>query len=160
MPRLSSLNKTKLILKYLPTLKQEHLETVWMEAFDLWTEPFEAEREEEKKVRRREQRRKNRKYSLEQMLEVIDGKLPQQEPSTQPEQVTWRLEKVKCGKKGCKCGRGELHGPYFYKYFRQNGKMKSQYVKKADVPRRIARELRKQFKQRQQAYALEEILRA
>ena len=35
-----------------------------------------------------------------------------------------RLERVKCGKKGCKkCAAGELHGPYWYLYRpKQNGR--------------------------------------
>lgn len=44
--------------------------------------------------------------------------------------TTYRLEKVKCGKQGCKCADGELHGPYWYSYRKQSGKLKSQYVGK------------------------------
>jgi len=44
---------------------------------------------------------------------------------------TLRLEMVKCGKERCKkCGRGEGHGPYWYLYFRKNGKLKSRYIGK------------------------------
>lgn len=43
---------------------------------------------------------------------------------------TYRLESVRCGKKGCKCAEGKLHGPYWYAYWLENGKTKSQYVGK------------------------------
>jgi hypothetical protein len=44
---------------------------------------------------------------------------------------TLRLEMVKCGKERCKkCERGEGHGPYWYLYFRRNGKLTSRYIGK------------------------------
>ncbi len=44
----------------------------------------------------------------------------------------YQLERVRCGKAGCKCAGkdGELHGPYWYAYWRDNGKLKSRYVSK------------------------------
>lgn len=42
--------------------------------------------------------------------------------------VTDRLEYVRCGKPGCRCTRGQLHGPYWYRYQRVNGKLKSTYL--------------------------------
>ena len=53
-----------------------------------------------------------------------------------------RLERVKCGKKGCKkCASGELHGPYWYLYRpKQNGKGRtSEYVGKV-LPQSLAEE--------------------
>ena len=45
--------------------------------------------------------------------------------------VTYRLEKVRCGKKGCKkCP----HGPYWYAYWKENGKTKSKYIGKTLKP--------------------------
>lgn len=43
---------------------------------------------------------------------------------------TYRSEMVRCGKKGCKCAHGELHGPYWYAYWSEDGKTKSEYVGK------------------------------
>jgi hypothetical protein len=44
---------------------------------------------------------------------------------------TLRLEMVKCGKDRCKkCAAGEGHGPYWYLYFRKNGKLTSRYIGK------------------------------
>jgi hypothetical protein len=44
---------------------------------------------------------------------------------------TLRLEMVKCGKDRCKkCAAGEGHGPYWYLYYRRNGKLTSRYIRK------------------------------
>jgi hypothetical protein len=39
--------------------------------------------------------------------------------------VTYRLESVRCGKPNCaSCP----HGPYWYAYYREDGKLKSRYI--------------------------------
>jgi hypothetical protein len=39
--------------------------------------------------------------------------------------VTYRLESVRCGKPGCtKCP----HGPYWYAYYREGGRVRSRYI--------------------------------
>jgi len=43
---------------------------------------------------------------------------------------TYQQEMVRCGKKGCRCARGELHGPYWYAYWTEGGKTRSEYVGK------------------------------
>jgi hypothetical protein len=50
--------------------------------------------------------------------------------SRQIGKVTYRWEGVKCGKSACRCATGQLHGPYWYAYQRQNGRVKSWYVGK------------------------------
>jgi len=41
--------------------------------------------------------------------------------------VTYRLEHVRCGKPGCtRCP----HGPYWYAYWREAGRLKSRYIGK------------------------------
>ncbi len=40
---------------------------------------------------------------------------------------------VKCGRAGCPCNQGKLHGPYYYIEIIQNGKQTFQYVKKKDL---------------------------
>lgn len=45
-------------------------------------------------------------------------------------QKTYRLERVRCGRKKCKCVSGELHGPYWYVYWTEGGRTRSQYVGK------------------------------
>lgn len=48
-----------------------------------------------------------------------------------PPGVTLRQERVRCGKKGCtRCP----HGPYWYAYWREDGRLRSRYVGK-DLPR-------------------------
>ncbi len=42
---------------------------------------------------------------------------------------------VKCGKPRCRCTRGQLHGPYYYRFWRENGKLRKEYVRLQDVKR-------------------------
>lgn len=37
------------------------------------------------------------------------------------------LQGVKCGKPTCKCAHGELHGPYWYEFWRDGNKIKKRY---------------------------------
>jgi hypothetical protein len=39
----------------------------------------------------------------------------------------------KCGKAGCRCINGELHGPYYFHFYRVNGQLKKTYIRKADA---------------------------
>ncbi len=43
-----------------------------------------------------------------------------------------------CGKSGCRCQRGELHGPYWRRWWRDAGERHTEYVRLADVPRVVA----------------------
>ena len=38
-----------------------------------------------------------------------------------------RMEYRRCGKASCHCAKGELHGPYYYAYYKQGGKTKAIY---------------------------------
>jgi hypothetical protein len=40
---------------------------------------------------------------------------------------------VRCGKRNCKCSRGDLHGPYYYLFTRIAGVLTKRYVKAEDV---------------------------
>jgi hypothetical protein len=42
---------------------------------------------------------------------------------------------VRCGKSTCRCARGELHGPYWYRRWREGGRQRRQYVTAADTER-------------------------
>jgi hypothetical protein len=42
---------------------------------------------------------------------------------------------VRCGRPGCRCARGQLHGPYHYHFARENGRLRKRYVKAADLER-------------------------
>jgi hypothetical protein len=61
------------------------------------------------------------------------------------ENMTYRLEGVRCGKEKCKCAQGKLHGPYWYSYTRIKDKVKSQYIGKK-LPRDVERELNRRDK--------------
>lgn len=41
----------------------------------------------------------------------------------------WRT----CGKACCKCQRGELHGPYYYRFWREQGRLCKQYIPLSQV---------------------------
>ena len=44
-------------------------------------------------------------------------------------------EKVTCGDDSCKCASGnptDMHGPYLYRYYRENGTRKSEYIGKPE----------------------------
>ncbi len=39
----------------------------------------------------------------------------------------------RCGKPSCRCASGDLHGPYFYRFWRAGGRLRKTYVPRADV---------------------------
>ena len=52
---------------------------------------------------------------------------------TKGDAVTYRQESVRCGKPGCtKCP----HGPYWYAYYREEGRLKSRYIGK-ELPKGV-----------------------
>jgi hypothetical protein len=42
---------------------------------------------------------------------------------------------VRCGRSNCRCAVGRLHGPYYYRLWRVDGKVKKVYVRAADLDR-------------------------
>lgn len=42
---------------------------------------------------------------------------------------------IRCGKPGCRCRDGQLHGPYYYRIWRQGTRVRKVYVKAGDVER-------------------------
>lgn len=64
-------------------------------------------------------------------------------PGQKPVRYTYRQESVRCGKAGCWCADGAVgHGPYTYKYWREGGKLKKEYLGKAGAPNRPSRKRR------------------
>ena len=53
-------------------------------------------------------------------------RLPKRRPL--PERVTIRSEWVRCAKKSCKSCP---HGPYYYSYWKQDGKLQKRYIGKS-----------------------------
>ena len=46
-----------------------------------------------------------------------------------------RAELVRCGKPNCRCSRGDWHGPYLYRRWREGGRQRRRYVKPSDAER-------------------------
>lgn len=40
---------------------------------------------------------------------------------------------VRCGKDNCRCATGILHGPYYYRVYRENGTVHKVYVRRRDL---------------------------
>ncbi len=54
-------------------------------------------------------------------------------PKTGHARGTLRAEFRRCGKPSCRCARGELHGPYYYRRWREGGRQRRRYVRARDV---------------------------
>lgn len=73
-------------------------------------------------------------YDLRRLMIFIRGLLLHREgpeferPETSGRSaVTYRQEHVRCGKRGCtRCP----HGPYWYAYWREDGRLRSRYIGK------------------------------
>ena len=70
------------------------------------------------------------------MLHVSEGprvitKQAQTLPKTLPGAVC--AQYVRCGKSTCRCAGGTFHGPYFYRFWREDGRLRKAYVKPADL---------------------------
>ena len=70
------------------------------------------------------------------------------------------VEHKRCGKAGCRCAGGrpeDLHGPYFYRYWRENGRLRKAYVTREEVRQVSAaclrRRVRRMDERRQRARA-------
>ena len=67
-------------------------------------------------------------YDLRRLQMLIRGLLLEEsEPGDDAGKVTFRQEFVKCGKDGCTTCP---HGPYWYAYWREDGRTRSRYVGK------------------------------
>jgi hypothetical protein len=44
-----------------------------------------------------------------------------------------RPQWVRCGRPKCRCARGERHGPYFYRFWREGGRLRKAYVRLAEL---------------------------
>lgn len=62
---------------------------------------------------------------------VSENKNEKPLPKTLPGAVCAQM--VRCGKPTCKCARGELHGPYFYRFVWQRGRLRKVYVRRDEV---------------------------
>jgi hypothetical protein len=63
---------------------------------------------------------------------------PHSEPKTIPDKLSGTVQPqyVRCGKPNCKRAHGELHGPYWYRIWRdEGGTQHKEYVRKPDLER-------------------------
>ena len=56
-------------------------------------------------------------------MKMVDA-LPRSDPPRGSLHPEWK----RCGKTVCRCARGSLHGPYWYRHFREDGKQRKRYV--------------------------------
>lgn len=54
-------------------------------------------------------------------------------PKIEPLPGTVCAQMVRCGRSNCKCAKGQLHGPYHYRFFYMGGRLHKTYVKKGDL---------------------------
>ncbi len=60
---------------------------------------------------------------------------------------------VRCGKPSCRCSRREdLHGPYFYRFFRAGGRLRKTYVPRGQLDDVRAACHRRQQREREQRH--------
>jgi hypothetical protein len=59
------------------------------------------------------------------LLLHADGPVGAEEQDTAPARVSYRQEHVRCGKDGC---RSCPHGPYWYAYWKEQGRTRKQYI--------------------------------
>ena len=59
------------------------------------------------------------------LLLHADGPVGEDEPDAAPARVSYRQEHVRCGKEGC---RACPHGPYWYAYWKEDGRTRKQYI--------------------------------
>ena len=77
-------------------------------------------------------------YDLRRLMIFVRGLLLHRDgPDFEPAEgslrsaVTYRQESVRCGKRGCtRCP----HGPYWYAYWREDGRLRSRYIGKTLPP--------------------------
>ena len=59
------------------------------------------------------------------------------------------LENKRCGKPNCRCARGYLHGPFFYRRWRQGGQQRKEYVRQENVAETLSAIARRQAMDRE-----------
>ena len=64
------------------------------------------------------------------MIDPDENKTPEVLPKTLPGAVC--VQRVRCGKSGCRCARGQPHLA-FYRFWREGGRLRKSYVKRADL---------------------------
>ncbi len=63
-------------------------------------------------------------------MNLVTTKSPESLPKTLPGAVC--AQRVRCGKPGCRCTRGQGH-PAYYRFWREGGRLRKCYVRHADL---------------------------
>lgn len=63
----------------------------------------------------------------------MKNKIAKTSPKIEPLPGAVVAHLVRCGRHNCRCSRGTLHGPYFYRYWRDGKARRKTYVRKAEV---------------------------
>ena len=59
-----------------------------------------------------------------------ETKTPEALPKMLPGVVC--VQRVRCGKPGCRCARGQAH-PAFYRFWREGGRLRKHYVRRSEL---------------------------
>jgi len=70
------------------------------------------------------------------------------------------VETKRCGKPNCRCARGYLHGPFFYRRWRQGGRQKKAYVRQENVAETLSAIARRQAMDREVATIRKQLRRS
>jgi hypothetical protein len=54
-------------------------------------------------------------------------------PKIEAASGTVRMELKKCGRANCRCRRGARHGPYYYFYWREDGRLRKLYLRREEA---------------------------
>jgi Family of unknown function (DUF6788) len=54
-------------------------------------------------------------------------------PKTGAPRGSLQAEMKTCGRPGCRCARGELHGPYHYLFWRDGGRLRKRYARPSEL---------------------------
>ena len=80
--------------------------------------------------------------STGQKKDTTSRKASRVSPRIKLEETTTKIEPLRgwlearykrCGRSNCKCAKGELHGPYYYRFFYRGGRQRKKYVKKGEL---------------------------
>ncbi len=65
----------------------------------------------------------------------MENKIAKPLPKTLPGYVCQQWKR--CGKPNCRCARGRLHGPYFYRFGWKNGRQFKEYIRLVDAAKTL-----------------------
>jgi len=57
----------------------------------------------------------------------------EQELTADGHAITLVERHIRCGRSGCHCAESEGHGPYYSLVWRENGRVRTRYLRKAEI---------------------------